>query len=80
MNRHDYQATGAYLKCPRGEAQGHAKLTEADVRKIKWLHAKKQALVKRLNDKYSAQGLAVKFGVHARTIEKVLGHSSWVHV
>ena len=80
MNRHDYQSTGAYLTCLRGEDLPQSKLTEADVRKIKRLHAKKQALVKRLHDKYGSKGLAEQFGVHARTIEKVLGHSSWVHV
>ena len=80
MNRQEYESTGAYLTCRRGEDLPQSKLTEADVRKIKRLHAKKQALVKRLHDRYGCKGLAAQFGVHECTIEKVLQRNSWVHV
>ena len=80
MNRHQYLATGVYETCPRGEAQGHSKLTDANVALMRRQHARKQALIKKLNERYSAAALAEKYGVHVRVVEKALSYATWRHV
>ena len=47
-------------------------LTRDDAETIRRLHEWKQAEIERLNSIASAKALAAKFGVHVRTIEKVL--------
>jgi len=64
----------------RGTELPQAKLSESDVQLIRRLHKHKQEEIKRLNETLSAKALAEKFGVHARTIEKVLTYRGWVHV
>lgn len=56
------------------------KLTREDVNLILELHEWKKAEVKRLEETASAKALAEKFGVHVRTIEKVLQGRSWGRV
>ena len=56
------------------------KLTADDVRKIREIHDWKMAEQKRLDETASAEALAEKFGVHVRTVEKVLNYSTWRHV
>ena len=56
-----------------------AKLTDADVKMIRRLHEEKQREIKRLNETLSQKALADKFGVHVRTIEKVLTYETWRH-
>ena len=80
MTRQEYLTTGAYLNCKRGEELPQSKLTVDQVRMIQRQHARKQALIKRLNERYSAKGLAKLLGVHHRTVEKVLQRNGWIHV
>lgn len=68
------------FKVKRGSALPHAKLTEDDVRLIRQLHEYKRREIERLNRELSAKGLAEKFGVHYRTVEKVLMGETWYHV
>nr|WP_314563370.1 hypothetical protein [uncultured Pseudomonas sp.] len=48
------------------------KLTAEDAEHIRQLHEWKQGEIRRLNEIASAEALAKKYGVHRRTIEKVL--------
>lgn len=54
----------------RGEANGHAKLTEARVRQVKRLHS--------IGTTRAA--LAARFGVGWGTIDSILAGRTWVHV
>jgi hypothetical protein len=65
---------------PTGSKLPQSKLDESDVRLIRQIHSEKQAEIKKLNEGCSAKALAEKFGVHCRTIEKVLNYSTWRHV
>jgi len=65
---------------PVGSKLPQSKLTECDVKMIRRIHEEKQAEIKKLNESCSAKALAEKFGVHCRTIEKVLNYSTWRHV
>lgn len=82
MDRREWQATGARLYTRRGTELPQAKADEAVVAKIRRLHARKQRLMERLNRDYSAAGLARRFGfgLHVRTVEKMLRRESWAHV
>jgi DNA-binding transcriptional regulator YiaG len=64
----------------RGEQLPQSKLTEADVRNIRELHALKQSEIARLNETLSAKALARKWDVHVRTIDKILTYETWKHV
>lgn len=80
MDRREYCATGARLYALHGTELPQAKADEAVVTKIRRLHARKQRLIERLNRDYSAAGLARRFGLHVRTVEKMLRRESWAHV
>lgn len=81
MTRDEYRGGGsARIACKRGIELPQSKLTEDQVRMIRRQHARKVALVARLNELYSAKGLAKLLGVHHRTVEKVLQRNGWVHV
>ena len=68
------------LKVRRGSDIPWSKLTEDDVRICRELHAYKMAEVARLESSLSINALAEKFGVHPRTMEKVLNFDTWKHV
>lgn len=69
-----------FYRCKRGTDLPQAKLTDRDVKLIRALHAFKQKQIKLLNETLSAKILATKFGVHPRTIEKILTYRGWRHV
>lgn len=79
MTRDEYRATGAKLTAKRGSELPHAKLTEDDAVAIRKLHARKQRAIARLNERYSAAGIAKRYGVHVRTVERILQRTGWVH-
>lgn len=62
-----------HLLCARGEEMPQAKLTESQVLEIRASHV----LYSRT---HGAPALARKYGVHVRTIEKILSWGSWAHV
>lgn len=64
----------------RGTELPQAKLTEDDVRLIRQVHAEARAEIARLHKSCSAKALAEKFGVHHRTVEKILSRETWAHV
>lgn len=68
------------LKAKRGSDLPWSKLTEVDVENIRRLSELKKRLIDRLNQKYSAKALANRYGVHHRTIEKVIQCNSWTHI
>lgn len=80
MNRHEYKCGGARLVAKRGTELPQSKLTEAQVREIKQAHAVKQRLIDELNARFSAKALAAHYGVHHRTIERILQRDGWIHV
>jgi glutamate 5-kinase len=73
----EYRKTNPLLY---GNSNATRKLTKDDVVLIREAHEHKQEEIKKLNDAYSARALSEKFGVHQRTIEKVLNYSTWRHV
>ncbi|MEN9806181.1 MAG: hypothetical protein RL756_689 [Pseudomonadota bacterium] len=76
MNRAEYLVRAREL-APRGDALPHTKLSEADVREIRRLAQVREQARARINAELSNAAIAARYGVHQRTVEKVL---SWERV
>lgn len=57
-----------------------AVLSEAAVIEIRAAREKRDDLRAHIKANLSNEAMAAKFGVHVRTIEKVVGYGSWRHV
>lgn len=68
------------LKVKRGIELPQSKLNEKLVKKIREEYAQAQAEIKRLRSQYSSKALAKEYGVHVRTMDKVLTYETWSHV
>ena len=64
----------------RGEQLPQSKLTEDNVREARKFHREAQQAIRDLLDEFSAKGLAKRYGVHYRTMEKALSRETWSHV
>lgn len=62
-----------YMLAARGEQLPHSKLTAAQVRSMRAEHVP-------YSRTHGAPALARKYGVHLRTVEKILTWGSWTHV
>lgn len=67
----------AALYCARGIRLPHAKLMPLDVAEIRSAARQREALRQHIRNNLSNEALARKFGVHVRTIEKVLSYENW---
>lgn len=63
-----------------GNTNARRALTEEQVRAIRRDHARKQRQIAELHATYSIESLARRYGVHARTVEKVLSYETWRNV
>ncbi len=68
------------LKVKRGTDLPQAKLTDDDVRNIRAQYAIGQEAIRTMKAQFSAASFAKRFGVHVRTLEKVLRYETWVYV
>lgn len=62
-----------YMTAARGEQLPQCRLTAAQVRQIRAEHVP-------YSRTHGAPALARKYGVHVRTVEKILTWGSWTHV
>lgn len=69
---HEY-CCNARLYCKRGTDLPQSKLDAAKVREIR-------AIYRCGDSEFGQRGLAKKYGVHQRTIEKVVNYETWIHV
>ena len=79
MNRSEYLQCPA-LYCKRGEDLPQTKLSAAAVRDIRACAEKAKRLRQRITARYSRAALAKKWGVHERTIDKILAYETRVDV
>ena len=68
------------LKVKRGFELPQSKLNESLVKRIREEYEVARKERERLQREYSAKGLAKKYGVHIRTMEKMLSGETWGHV
>jgi len=79
LNRKEYQLRAREFAI-RGEELPHAKLCIDDVLAIRNAKLMRDALRAEVINNLSNDALASKYGVHKRTIERVLSNETWVHV
>ena len=65
---------------PQGQDLPHSKLLEIDVVSIRSAARQRESLRKHIADNLSNAALAKLYGVHERTIEKVLSRETWPHL
>lgn len=66
-------------KVKRGSQLPQSKLTESDIELIRLILHEREIMKNQLKQ-ITNKSLAEKFGVHQRTIDKVVVGESWVHV
>ena len=64
----------------RGQELPQTKLLDIDVVSIRSAARQRDALRKHIKENLSNEALAKQFGVHIRTIEKILQYNSWSHI
>ena len=79
LPRHEYELRAREFAA-RGQDLPQAKLLDLDVAAIRSAARQREALRKHIRENLSNDALARQFGVHVRTIEKVLSVDSWSHV
>ena len=79
MTRDEYQIRQREFQ-PRGLDLPQPKLLPLDVAAIRSAARQRESLREHIRKELSNAALAGKFGVHVRTIEKVVAHESWGHV
>lgn len=75
MNRDDYLMR-AHEFAPRGMALPQTRLTPENVKEIRHAKWKREDLRQYITEELSNEALAAKFGVHVRSIERVLNRTS----
>lgn len=79
MNRYEYLSRSKEFS-PHGQDLPHSKLMELDVVAIRSAARQRESLRKHIKENLSNEALSKSFGVHVRTIEKVLQYYTWSHV
>jgi len=64
----------------RGQDLPQTKLLDMDVISIRSARRQRLALLAHIKANLSNEALARQYGVHVRTIEKVLSNESWCHL
>ena len=64
----------------RGQALPQAKLLDLDVIDIRSKHRQRQNLLKYIKDNLSNAALCREYGIHPRTLEKILSRQTWTHL
>jgi hypothetical protein len=79
LDREEYLSrTREFAK--RGQDLPQTKLLDLDVHSIKSAARQREKLRAYIKDNLSNAALAAQYGVHVRTIEKILQHETWSHV
>jgi hypothetical protein len=73
MQRHEYLLRAREL-APRGDQLPQTKLSAADVAEIRRIAQAREDARAKITRDWSNAALATKFGVHHRTIEKILSY------
>lgn len=79
MSREEYQSRRTEF-APRGQDLPQTKLLDLDVISIRSAARQRDALRKHIADNLSNESLAKKFGVHVRSIEKIISRETWSHI
>lgn len=79
MERGEYLSRARELAA-RGQDLPQSRLLDLDIVNIRSAVRQREALRKHIADQLSNAALAKQYGVHARTIEKVVNRETWSHL
>lgn len=79
VDRHTYLQT-ARQNAPRGQELPHTKLLALDIVSIRSAAKQRENLRQHIRENLSNEALAKQYGVHVKTIEKVLSYETGSHV
>ena len=65
---------------PRGQDLPQAKLPDLDVIDIRSAKRQRDALLAHIKANLSNDALCKRYGIHARTLEKILSRETWSHL
>lgn len=66
--------------CARGQDLPQSKLMDLDVVEIRSAKRQRENLMRHIRENLSNAALARKFGVHERSIEKIMSRETWGHL
>ena len=66
--------------CARGQDLPQAKLLDLEVIEIRSAKRQRDALLKHIKDNLSNAALCERYGIHQRTLEKILARETWTHL
>ena len=66
--------------CARGQDLPQSKLMDLDVVAIRSAKRQRESLLKHIRENLSNAALARQFGVHERSIEKIMSRETWTHI
>ena len=64
----------------RGSCLPQARLSEEDVKRIRAMAERRKKLRRMITARYSNVAIAKRYGVHVRTVEKILSGETWWHL
>lgn len=64
----------------RGQELPQAKLLDLEVIDIRSAHRQRQNLMKYIKENLSNEALCKKYGIHLRTLEKIVTRQTWSHL
>lgn len=79
LSRDEWKVRAREL-APRGQDLPQTKLLDLDIGEIRSAARQREKLKTHIRENLSNKALAAKFGVHERTIEKVLSFETWGHL
>lgn len=79
MNRHEYMERRTEFVL-RGQELGQARLCDLDVIAIRSAARQRASLLAHIHANLTNAAIAQQFGVHVRTVEKVIARESWSHL
>lgn len=65
---------------PRGQALPQSKLLDMDVINIRSAKRQRDKLQQYIRDNLSNDALCNQYGIHPRTLEKILARETWSHL
>jgi hypothetical protein len=66
--------------CARGQDLPQSKLLDLDVIDIRSAQRQREALLRHIKENLSNAALCKRYGIHPRTLEKVLARETWSHL
>ena len=79
MSRDEYVLRAGEF-APRGQDLPQAKLLDLQVIDIRSAKRQRDALLKHIRDNLSNAALCKRYGIHIRTLEKIITRETWSHL